>query len=109
MKKIEKVFKICESWNNGKIPTLEELKTVAYTDLMPLYENEDYETRIFIEDTFKEVLKKYGKYWDDFDENYPNNPYYIGYELHGEIFITAYTGVGGRYWNNNDYETLCRI
>lgn len=70
--------------------------------------NEDYETKIFIEDTFKEVLERYGKEWDDYDENYPYNPYHTGYELYGEIFITGYTGVSGRYWNYDQEETICK-
>lgn len=40
---------------------------------------------------------------DTYDERYPTNPIYTGYEINGFEFITAYTGIAGKYWN-----TVCK-
>lgn len=107
-KEIREVIEICEQWEDGKIPTIKEVEKVAYCDLMPLYESENYEIKNFIEHTFKGVLEKYAMDWDDFDENYPNNPYHIGYAFNGNLYITGYTGAAGRYWNDTYIETICK-
>lgn len=35
-----------------------------------------------------------------YDERYPNNPYYFGYEINGHNFWVGYTGSAGKYWTS---------
>lgn len=40
--------------------------------------------------------------WDEFDENYPNNPYKYGYEVNDRKYATGYTGAAGKFWRDQD-------
>lgn len=93
-KELKKALEIVEKFNNGESLTLEEIKTLAYTDIRML----DTEEWISVDNTLSYILRGYGEEWSEYDESFPNNPYRYGYILEGHIFVTGYTGVAGCYW-----------
>lgn len=93
-KELENVMNIVKKFKSGENLTLEEIKTLAYTDIRML----DTEEWSSVDDTLSYILEEYGEEWSEYDENFPNNTYRYGYILEGHIFVTGYTGVAGCYW-----------
>lgn len=64
-----------------------------------------------LEDELRDALavaRDFGDYWDDLDPRYPNNPYNWGFTLDDFLFVLDYTGVAGKYWNDDETWTICR-
>lgn len=93
-KELAEVLTIVDKFKSGENLTLEEIKTLAYTDIHML----DTKEWSSINNTLSYILEEYGEEWSEYDENFPNNPYRYGYILEGHIFVTGYTGVAGCYW-----------
>jgi hypothetical protein len=56
-----------------------------------------------------DVAQDCGEYWSDLDPKYPNNLFNWGFKLDGYLFVRDYTGIAGKYWNENqDTWTYCR-
>lgn len=93
-KELDEVLAIVDKFKSGENLTLEEIKTLAYTDIHML----DTEEWSSIDDTLSYILEEYGEEWSEYDDRFPNNPYLYGYILEGHTFVTGYTGVAGCYW-----------
>ncbi len=75
---------------------IEDLVFIAEAD----FTNLSHKTFLRMDEVLCGMLSRYGKRIDEYDEEYPNNPYRTGFELDGYRFWTGYTGVAGRYWGN---------
>lgn len=87
---------------HNKTIEMEDVRILAYTEFEwddPMYDR--------AWEVFHNIMALIGEYWDDCNEDYLNSAYHTGYEVDGEVFITNYTGVAGRYWNNGDLVTVC--
>lgn len=93
-KELDEVLAIVDKFKSGEKLTLEEIKTLAYTDIHML----DTEEWSSVDDTLSYILEEYGEEWSEYDDRFPNNPYLYGYILEGHTFVTGYTGVAGCYW-----------
>ena len=93
-KELDEVLAIVDKFKSGEILTLEEIKTLAYTDIHML----DTEEWSSVDDTLSYILKEYGEEWSEYDDRFPDNPYLYGYILEGHTFVAGYTGVAGCYW-----------
>lgn len=93
-KELYEVLAIVDKFKSGEKLTLEEIKTLAYTDIHML----DTEEWSSVDDTLSYILEEYGEEWSEYDDRFPNNPYLYGYILEGHTFVTGYTGVAGCYW-----------
>ena len=99
---LKKVLNIVKKFKSGKNLTIEEIKTLAYTDIRML----DTDEWSSVDDTLSYILEEYGDEWSEYDDRFPNNTYRYGYILEGHIFVTGYTGVAGCYWYE-DTGMLC--
>lgn len=96
---------ICNAWYNYEELSDEDVDFIAYCDLKGL---SPYFQKM-IANVFNAFMKDHNaEDWDDYDENYPNNPFHEGYKYNGNIYITNYTGDAGRYWNGSLYERICK-
>jgi len=93
-KELDEVLAIVDKFKSGESLTLEEIKTLAYTDIHML----DTEEWSSVDDTLSYILEEYGEEWSEYDDRFPNDPYLYGYILEGHTFVTGYTGVAGCYW-----------
>lgn len=93
-KELDEVLAIVDKFKSGENLTLEEIKTLAYTDIRML----DTDEWSSVDDTLSYILEEYGEEWSEYDARFPNNTYLYGYILEGHTFITGYTGVAGCYW-----------
>ena len=93
-KELDEVLAIVDKFKSGEKLTLEEIKTLAYTDVRML----DTEEWSSVDDTLSYILEEHGEEWSEYDDRFPNNPYLYGYILEGHTFVTGYTGVAGCYW-----------
>lgn len=93
-KELDEVLAIVDKFKSGENLTLEEIKTLAYTDIHML----DTDEWSSVDDTLSYILEEYGEEWSEYDDRFPNNPYLYGYILEGHTFVTGYTGVAGCYW-----------
>ena len=103
---MNKLIKICEKFNRGKDIYCEELEYVAYFDMHDFSD----QLRKYVVDTFFSVMDlDCFEEWDDYDPQYPNNPYHIGFKDkdNGTIFVTGYTGVAGRFWRKDNDWCIC--
>lgn len=101
-KELKRCLGIAKSWKRGEGLSFEEIYTLAYTDIRKL-KGKDW---LAINNTLMSALHTYGKEWDEYDEEFPNNPYRFGYVLEGHVFVTGYTGIAGHYWTD-DTGMLC--
>lgn len=55
------------------------------------------------------VAKQFAERWTDASPKYPGSPHNVGFILDGRRFVTEYTGIGGYYWQTDQYNRpLCR-
>lgn len=101
-KELKRCLGIVKSWKRGENISFEEIYTLAYTDIRKL-KDKDW---LAINDTLLSALHTYGEEWNEYDEDFPNNPYRFGYVLGGHVFVSGYTGIAGPYWID-DTGMLC--
>lgn len=65
--------------------------------------NEASETQLNILSDIDDWAKETFERWDDFNDQFPNNPHYVGVVINGKRYITGYTGVVGNYWLHENH------
>lgn len=70
-KELDEVLAIVDKFKSGENLTLEEIKTLAYTDIHML----DTDEWSSVDDTLSYILEEYGEEWSEYDDRFPNNPY----------------------------------
>ncbi|MCR0531849.1 hypothetical protein MKC55_21100 [[Clostridium] innocuum] len=92
---------------NEKIVT--EVLTWCCDDVIDKY-NLSYQEYDDLEGKCVDWLKINAEPWSDYDEDFPNNLCHYGYELSdGTVLITDYTGIAGKYWNEQGHYSYAMI